>query len=118
VACDEAIGKILYVGGGEKCRMTHRAFFNDLMGGLGIGPFPAEAFVRTEVPRFLGDWLDTEESQRLLQYQTRGLSELQADMRRDLGVVAPLIRMLRPVATWFLLRGSPYLEQNRRARST
>ena len=74
--------------------------------------------MRTEVPRFFGDWVDTEESQRLLQYQKRGLGELKADMRKDLGVVAPLIRLLRPVATWFLLRGSPYLQENRRAGSS
>ena len=85
------------------------------MGSIGLGPIPAEAFVRTAVPRFLGDWLDTEESQRLLQYQKRGLAELKADMRKELGVVAPLVRLLRPVATWFMLRSSPYLEENRRA---
>jgi len=73
--------------------------------------------VRTEVRRFLGDWLDTEESQGLLQYQQRGLSELKADMRRELGAVAPLVRWLGPVVTWFLVRASPYLEQNRRERS-
>jgi nucleoside-diphosphate-sugar epimerase len=114
VLCEGAIGRILYVGGGEKCQMLYDEFFNHLMDSIGIGPIPAEAFVRTEVPRFLGDWLDTEESQRLLQYQKRGLSELRADLRRDLGMVAPLIRLLRPVATWFLLRSSPYLEESRR----
>jgi nucleoside-diphosphate-sugar epimerase len=118
VACEEAIGKILYIGGGEKCQMIHDEFYNDLMGGIGIGPIPAEAFVRTESPRFPGDWLDTEESQRLLQYQTRGLGELKADLRRDLGVLAPLIRLLRPAVTWFLTRSSRYLEENRRAGSS
>jgi nucleoside-diphosphate-sugar epimerase len=118
VACEDTVGKILFVGGGEKCQMTHRAFFNDLMGSIGIGPMPAEAFVRTAVPRFPGDWLDTAESQRLLQYQKRGLGELEADMRKDLGVIAPLIRLLRPVVTWFLLRGSPYLRVNRRVASS
>jgi nucleoside-diphosphate-sugar epimerase len=117
VACEQAIGKVLYIGGGAKCRMTHREFCNELMEAMGIGTLPAEAFVRTEVPRFFGDWLDTEESERLLRYQTRGLRELKADMRRDLGVVVPLIRLLRPVATWFLLRGSPYLKENRRVAS-
>jgi nucleoside-diphosphate-sugar epimerase len=116
VATDAAVGKILYIGGGEKCQLTHRAFFNDLMGGIGIGPFPAEAFVRGAVERFLGDWLDTEESERLLHYQKRGLGELKADLRKELGAVAPLVRVLRPVATWFLLRSSPYSRQNRRAR--
>jgi len=117
VACKEAIGKILNIGGGEKCRMTHYAFCNELMSAIGIGPIPAEAFVRTEVRRFFGDWVDTEESQRLLQYQKRGLGELKADVRKDLGAIAPLIRLLRPVITWFVVRGSPYLRENRRVGS-
>jgi len=117
VAREEVIGKILYVGGGEKCQMTYERFFNELMDGIGIGPLPTEAFVRAEVPRFMGDWLDTEESQRLLQYQERGLGELKSDMRRELGAVASLIGLLRPVATWFLLRSSLHLKENRRARA-
>jgi nucleoside-diphosphate-sugar epimerase len=118
VACEEAIGKILYVGGGEKCRTTHRAFCNELMSAMGIGALPAEAFVRTEVRRFFGDWLDTEESQRLLRYQQRGLREIKADMRRDLGALVPLIRLLRPLVTWYIIRRSPYLKENRRRGSS
>jgi len=118
VACDAAIGKILNIAGGEKCRTTHYEFCNDLMGAIGIGPLPVEAFVRTGVRRFFGDWLDTEESQRLLQYQQRGLGEQQADMRADLGAIVPLIRLLRPVATWFFARKSPYLKKNRRSESS
>ena len=117
VACEEAIRKVLNVGGGEKCRTTHREFCNELMGAMGIGALPAEAFVRTEVRRFFGDWLDTEESERLLRYQQRGLNEIKADMRSDLGALVPLIRLLRPLVTWFVLRGSPYLEENRRMGS-
>jgi nucleoside-diphosphate-sugar epimerase len=115
VSCEEAIGRILYIGGGAKCQMTHHAFSNELMAGIGIGPIPAQAFVRTEVPRFSGDWVDTDESERLLHYQRRGLSELTADMRKDLGILVPPIRLLRPIVTRLLLRGSPYLKENRRA---
>jgi nucleoside-diphosphate-sugar epimerase len=117
VACEHSIGKILNIGGGEKCRMTHHVFCNEMMSAIGIGPLPAEAFVRTEVRRFFGDWMDTEESQRLLRYQRRGLGELKADMRRDLGAIAPLIRLLRPVITRFVVRSSPYLRENRRVAS-
>lgn len=116
VACEDAIGKTLYIGGGETCRLTHFEFSNEIMSGIGIGPLPADAFVRTEVPRLFGDWVDTEESERLLHYQKRGISELTADMRKDLGAAVPLIRLLRAVVTWFLLRQSPYLKENRRAR--
>jgi nucleoside-diphosphate-sugar epimerase len=114
VACEEAIGKILNIGGGEKCRTTHRAFCNELMNAMGIGSIPPEAFVAAEVPRFFGDWADTEESQRLLHYQKRGLSEVKADMRKDLGLIAPMIRLLQPFVTWFVVRNSPYLKKNRR----
>jgi hypothetical protein len=88
-----------------------------MMSAMGIGPLPADAFVRTEVRRFFGDWLDTEESQRLLQYQKRGLGDLKVDMRTDLGAIVPLIRLLRPVITWFVVRSSPYLRENRRVGS-
>jgi nucleoside-diphosphate-sugar epimerase len=115
VACEEATFKILYIGGGEKCQMINSEFTNDLMSVIGIGFIPDEAFVRTDVPRYSGDWVDTAESQRLLQYQKRGLDELKADMKKNLGVIAPVIRLLRPVVTWGLLRSSPYLKENRRA---
>jgi nucleoside-diphosphate-sugar epimerase len=118
VACEETVGRILFVGGGEKCQLRHAEFFDQLMGAIGIGPIPREAFVRTAVPRFMGDWLDTDESQRLLQYQKRGLPELSADMRKDLGALVPLIRLVRPLATWFMLRSSPYLKESRRARTS
>jgi nucleoside-diphosphate-sugar epimerase len=117
VDCEEAIGKTLNISGGEKCRTTHREFCNELMNAMGVGSLPAEAFVRTAVPRFFGDWVDTDESQILLHYQKRGLDELTADMRADLGRLVPLIRLLRPLVTWFVLRGSPYLAENRRKRS-
>ena len=45
------------------------------------------------------------------------MGELKANVRKDLAFVAPLIRLFRPLVAWFLRRGSPYLEQNRRARS-
>ena len=117
VACEEAIGKILHIGGGEKCRTTHHAFCNELMNAMGIEALPPEAFVRTAVRRFFGDWVDTEESQRLLAYQKRGLGDLKADLRKDIGAMAPLIRLLRPVISWVVLRSSPYLKENRRAAS-
>ncbi|WP_172401662.1 NAD-dependent epimerase/dehydratase family protein [Mycobacterium paraense] len=114
VACGASIGKTLYIAGGPNCRMTYYDFVNALMGAIGIGPIPADAFVRKEPPRFFGDWVDTEESQRLLHYQKRGLGEQLDDMKDDFGVLVPLIRMVRPLATWFVIRSSAHLKQNRR----
>ena len=113
VGCAESIGKILYVAGGATCRMTYYDFIAALMGAIGIGPIPVDAFIRRMPPRFFGDWADTEESQRLLDYQKRGLTEQLDDMRRDFGVLRHVIRLVRPLATWFVLRSSAHLKQNR-----
>ena len=115
VACEESIGKTLYVAGGANCRMTYYDFTNALMSAIGIGPIPIDAFVRTKPVRFVGDWVDTEESARLLQYQKRGLNEQLDDMKKDFGMLVPFIRLVRPLATWFVTRRSAYLKENRRA---
>jgi nucleoside-diphosphate-sugar epimerase len=108
VGCGESIGKILYIAGGSSCRMTYYDFTTALMSAIGIGPIPIDAFVRTAPPRFFGDWVDTEESQRLLRYQKRGLDEQLEDMKKDFGMLVPLIRLVRPLATWFVIRSSAY----------
>ena len=113
VSCDGAVDKVLYIGGGKDCQMITAPFYNRLMDGIGIGPIPPEVFVRADPPRFTGDWMDTEESQQLLRYQTRGLEELKTDMRKGLGVFAPIVRLLRPIVTYFYVRSSPYLKENR-----
>ncbi|OBG23295.1 NAD(P)-dependent oxidoreductase [Mycobacterium sp. 852002-51057_SCH5723018] len=108
VECAESIGKTLYIAGGANCRMTYYGFVTALLGAIGIGPLPIDAFVRTSPPRFFGDWVDTEESQRLLRYQQRGLNEQLADLRKEFGLLVPLIRLVRPLATWFITRSSAH----------
>jgi nucleoside-diphosphate-sugar epimerase len=115
VACPESIGKTLDIAGGANCRMTYYDFVSALFGAIGIGPIPSDAFVRTDPPRYFGDWVDTEESQRLLHYQGRGLDEQLVDMKKDFGMLVPVIRLVRPLATWFVTRSSAYLKKNRSA---
>ena len=115
VACEESIGETLYIAGGTSCRMTYYDFIAALMSAIGIGPIPVDAFVRAKPPRFFGDWVDTEQSQRLLQYQKRGLREQLEDMKKEFGILLPLIRLVRPLATWFVVRSSAHLRENRQA---
>ena len=114
VACEESIGRVLNIAGGETCRMTYYDFVSALMGAMGIGPIPIDAFVRRRPPRYFGDWVDTAESQQLLQYQQRGLDAQLEDMRNDFGVKRHFVRLVRPLATWFVVRSSAYLKENRR----
>ena len=91
VDCEGATGKTLYIAGGLNCRTTYYDFTNALMGAIGIGPISVDAFVHSTPPRFFGDWVDTEESQRLLQYQKRGLNEQLRDMQKEFGLLVPFI---------------------------
>jgi nucleoside-diphosphate-sugar epimerase len=115
VGCADSIGKTLYIAGGPNCRITFGEFVNSLMSSIGIGHIPTDAFVQRTPRRFFGDWVDTEESQRLLQYQRRGLSDQLADMKKEFGLLVPIIRLVRPLATWFVIRSSAYVKENRRA---
>ncbi|WP_068270278.1 NAD-dependent epimerase/dehydratase family protein [Aldersonia kunmingensis] len=115
VACEEAVGKILFLGGGANCQTTYVEFATALLKTIGLGPVPIEAFARTTPPRFYGDWLDTEESQRLLQFQTRDITNQIADMKKAFGLISPIVRLVRPLATWYVVRKSPFLEGNKRA---
>ncbi len=114
VACEESVGRILNIAGGETCRMTYYGFVNALMDTMGIGTLPIDAFVRMQPPRYFGDWVDTAESQALLQYQQRGLDAQLQDMKSDFGAKRHVVRLVRPLATWFVVRSSAYLKENRR----
>lgn len=99
-------GKTLLIGGGPQCQFHYGELVGRIMDGIGVGMLPAKAFSRTP---FSTDWLDTTESQRLLNYQTRTLDDYLKDMRHLLGWRLPFIRAFRPFVRSWLLRHSPYL---------
>ena len=103
-------GKVLNIGGGAACRLMYRDIVETLLRALGIGMLPENAFGTRP---FSTDWLDTEESQRLLQYQGHVLQDYVQDFRRRLGIRRLLIRLLRPVVRCLLLRKSPYYAEGR-----
>ena len=37
VGCEETVGRILYIGGGERCQMENLDFLTRLRGAIGIG---------------------------------------------------------------------------------
>lgn len=103
--CAEAWGKILLIGGGPRCQTTYREFVGRLLTAMGIGPFPDEAFNPHE---YCTDWLDTEESQRLLQYQRHSFDDIVAEVAACLGWRRYLVPLVRPFMRWRILRTSKY----------
>ena len=115
LSCAEASGKTLLIGGGERCRLLQGEFLGRTLEAVGIGRFPDETF--TTEP-FHTDWLDTEESQRLLQFQRHGIEDYIRDTVAALGYRRWLIRLFRPFVRRAMLAQSAHWPQRRRHRET
>lgn len=96
--------KVLLIGGGTRCQITMGALNDAFLEAVGIGALPRSAFGSQP---FYTDWMDTEESQRLLRYQRHHFGDFQAEMRRRLRWQRPAVRLLRGPIRWWLLRYSP-----------
>jgi len=103
--CEQVWGRTLLIGGGAACQFYYRDLMKQVLSGAGMDEFPKQAFTSEE---FSTDWLDTEESQRLLNYQQRTLRDYVSEMRARLGGLRSLVMMLRPWITRWLLKRSPY----------
>lgn len=107
VACDGAIGRVLFVGGGDRCQTYAIDFFNNLLGASGLGPIPRSAF-KPGPPYFFGDWLDTRESQALLKFQHHTLADFYDEQRKKAGAQRYLLRLLSPLINRYLMNQSPH----------
>ncbi|HUT76391.1 MAG TPA: NAD(P)-dependent oxidoreductase [Polyangia bacterium] len=104
-----AWNRVLNIGGGPSCRIQLIDLFDGLFGAAGLGPLPAAAFGDGE---YYTDWLDTVESQALLDYQRAGFDEIRAEAAHRLRRVRPLVRVLRPLARGLVLHSSrPWRER-------
>jgi nucleoside-diphosphate-sugar epimerase len=110
VMCDQSVGKSLFLGGGNACRLSGLEFASNMVSGNGItGGLPAAAFKPSPIPVFYGDWVDTQESQRLLQFQHYTMDDFIGHMRKAMGWKYYLIRLVSPLAKRSILKHSPYL---------
>lgn len=100
------VGKILFIGGGKRCRYEGYEFVTRSLEAIGVGPLPASAFSTSD--DFYGDWVDTEESEALLRYQRHQLSHWLDQVKEELGAKRLLAKLFAPIVRRQLLRRSPY----------
>ncbi len=105
LSCDTALGKLLLIGGGKQCQVLMRDILAVMLEALGIGAFPDSDFKRESL---YVDWLDTEESQRLLQFQRHDFDEFRVKMRREMRWLRLLVRPLRWPIRLYIRRNNPY----------
>lgn len=104
-------GRPLNVGGGPGCQLVYREYLGAFLDAMGVGRLPDEAF---STEPYCTDWLDTEESQRLLGYQRRTFADVVRETAALLGWRRPLARLLRPAVRAGMLRLSPEWRARRR----
>ena len=103
---DEIAGRTLCLGGGAKNRYRYGEFMNMAFAAMGFPPLPREAFGDA---LFLTDWVDSEESQAILDYQRRGAQEYFDQVSAGLGPARHLMKAIGPALTPALLAHSrPY----------
>jgi len=107
----EVWGKVLFVGGGPSCQLTYREYLTRMLGAMGIGPLPEEAFSKAE---YATDWIDSSEAQALLRYQRRSFDDIVADVAKCLGWKRRLVPVAAPVVRRAILELSPYWARRER----
>ena len=98
-----AFGKILMIGGGKGCQLTFRELYGSVFDASGVGHFPEEAYGKGP---YYCDWLDTSESQALLQYQRIRFDDFIDELREASRWTRPVARALAPVIRRCMLRYS------------
>lgn len=98
-------GRVWLIGGGPTCQVLYRDYLGRMLDLIGVGRLPEEAFGQEP---YCTDWLDTEQSQQLLQYQRHTFEEIVRDVAQAIGPTRYLARPFRPIARRWILRLSPY----------
>lgn len=86
-----ACGKILLLGGGKNCQITQREFLQVAFQSLGL-QLPVSVHGNE---RFYTHWMDTTESQALLQFQQHTFADYKTEMAARLNILRIILWPLR-----------------------
>jgi UDP-glucose 4-epimerase len=111
VTIDE-VNKIFLIGGGKDCQLLEKDFLNGLFDAFGLKMLPDKAFkvAKKKEDWFYIDWMDTKESQEVLQFQTITFQQHVNRMKHNFRMRRLGIKIIAPIAKLALLRMSPYFK--------
>jgi len=100
---EPVIGRTLCLGGGARNRYRYREFMNMAFGAMGFPPLPRSAFGDA---LFMTDWVDSEQSQAILDYQRHDARSYFEEVSAELGPARPLMKRIGPALTGLILAHS------------
>jgi len=107
VTSKEIWGKTLLIGSGQGSRIYYRDFVEKYARAVGIGMLPEKAF---STKPYYTVWMDTTESQSLLNYQRYSFKDFAREMPALVGSRRYRVLLFRPYYRRRLLEQSPYLK--------
>jgi nucleoside-diphosphate-sugar epimerase len=102
---EKLTGKIFNIGGGKEFQQYARNLTQDLFALMGIGRLDERCFATKD---YYIDWLDTEESQKLLKYQNHSFSDAIDIFMKRYRKMRPIIRLISPILRRWMEKKSPY----------
>lgn len=100
LTCSDAHNKVHLIGGGRSCQVTHKDVLNATLGEMGVMLADTDFGNAT----LYADWADTEESQRLLQFQNHSFEDFRRESHEAFRFIRPIAKPLAPAIRWFLTR--------------
>lgn len=109
--------KILLLGGGKDFQYISGEFYQKMLGLFGVKKLPESAFKSARPPKdhpedwYFIDWMDTEEAQKLLNFQNHTMEDYFNDLKDYVGGVRYLARLFEPLVSRIILKKSPYYKK-------
>ena len=101
---EAAIGKTFFIGGGKSCQLHHYELASRTLQAAGLSLVKESAFKDSGKLEMYGDWLETADGEAILKYQKHSPEDFFNDFKSSLGFAYYFIRLIAPVATWFLVK--------------
>jgi UDP-glucose 4-epimerase len=95
------IGKTLFLGSGKSSQTSWLEFVNLMPRAMGLGDFPASAFGHEP---YYTDWMDTAESQQLLNFQQHGLDAYKRELAHQWRFLRYLVMPFRGLIRRYMLK--------------
>ncbi len=104
------INKIFLIGGGEGCQLLQKDYLTGIFDAFGLKMLPDDCF---KIPTkkedwFYIDWMDTENSQDALHFQTEPFQEYLERIKQTYRLKRMGMKILAPLAKKTLIKMSPY----------
>lgn len=104
----QAIGKRFFLGGGKSCQTLWGDFNSIFLVAMGCKAFPSDVF---GTQGYYTDWMDTEESQRVLKFQQHSLDDLRTELWKKFFWIRPFLFPVRPLIRRYLISKSPNVKK-------